>query len=131
MYSNGGIKMKNATAIGAALAALVGIVGVPYCASEINYSEGNRVGTIHKFSEKGYIFKTHEGQLGLEAGDSAAMGRGNWSFSVADENLAQRVEAAMNGGERVRVTYQEKLLVPFWIGDTKYLATDITPISKR
>ena len=123
--------MTNGKVIGAALAGLVGILGVPYCASEINYSEGNRVGTIHKFSEKGYVFKTHEGQLGLEAGDSTAMGRGTWSFSVADKNLTQRVEAAMNSGERVRVTYEEKVWVPFWVGDTDYLVKDITIIRKK
>jgi hypothetical protein len=28
-----------------------------------SYSDGTRVGTLTKLSRKGYIFKTHEGQL--------------------------------------------------------------------
>jgi hypothetical protein len=33
--------------------------------SNYTYSDGNRAGILIKFSKKGYIFKTHEGELNL------------------------------------------------------------------
>jgi hypothetical protein len=52
------------SAVGAVLI-LAGLVGCPV-ANSWKYSEGTRVGMVNKISQKGAIWKTHEGQMALE-----------------------------------------------------------------
>jgi len=80
--------------------------------------DGSRVGMIQKFSRKGDIFKTYEGEL-LQEGFSNNRG-GQFSaqyfyFSVDDENVAAQIEKLQ--GQVVRVRYvQYKRSLP-WRGE--------------
>lgn len=68
------------------------------------YSEGIRIGNIQKFSQKGMMSKSWEGELVMEgtkiSGSSAGVRGGNvWAFSVLDSEVAKVLdEVAMTGG---------------------------------
>lgn len=89
-----------------------------------NYSDGTRAGTIVKLSNKGYFFKTLEGQLNLggltqESGSPASS---LWDFSVAggDVHIIKELEEANLNGRRIKLYYKEKYYTLPWRGDTKY-----------
>ena len=81
-----------------------------------NYSTGTRGGVVMKISKKGYVFKTHEGQLDVGTINDP------WSFSVdgGEKEVIQNLNEAQKTGERVQLHYQEKFTTFFWRGETKY-----------
>ena len=113
--------LKRFSLIAVALLLLVGGI-VAYITIGYNYSDGDRAGNIVKFSRKGYIFKTHEGQLQLGSSNSI------WDFSVTDEAVATQLQDAANQGKRVVLKYHEKLYQFDWRGDTKYIVYEVDPV---
>ena len=95
-----------------------------------NYSSGYRVGRIIKISEKGYVFKTHEGQLntgGFSEGDGDITSS-IWNFSVkrGDDQILDQIKNANK--DMVRIYYDEKFVkIPF-LGDTKYFITKVEKV---
>ncbi|MES2731764.1 MAG: hypothetical protein V4714_08450 [Bacteroidota bacterium] len=89
-----------------------------------NYSTGERAGTVSKLSQKGFIFKTYEGQLNLGglSGETGSPSSSLWSFSVhsGDKEVIKQLEEALLNGKRVRLLYNEKYVRFFWQGDSKY-----------
>lgn len=81
-----------------------------------NYSTGTRGGVVMKISKKGYVFKTHEGQLDVGTINDP------WSFSVdaGEKEVVKNLNEAQKTGERVQLHYQEKFTTFFWRGETKY-----------
>ena len=69
------------------------------------YSEGIRVGSVQKFSQRGFVNKSWEGELVMEGtkfkGSNGSVRGGNvWAFSVMDASVAKVIEeAVMTGGE--------------------------------
>ncbi|MCO4813860.1 MAG: hypothetical protein KC454_04065 [Flavobacteriales bacterium] len=58
------------------------------------YSSGTRVGILYKFSKKGTFFKTFEGEMvlpGVRTKNNAGVSSNMFHFSVADEELAQKL----------------------------------------
>jgi hypothetical protein len=114
-----------------AICALIGLWGV--AAYHWTYSEGYRVGNLIKFSHKGYIFKTWEGQIDLgflapstDEGASPVATR-LWDFSVrnVDDKVIQEIDKALSRNGRVKLHYEEKLWQVFLWGDTKYFVTKV------
>ncbi|MEZ4771729.1 MAG: hypothetical protein R3D00_01020 [Bacteroidia bacterium] len=101
-----------------------------------SYSSGSRVGKIVKFSKKGFIFKTYEGQLNVggfakdEAGDISP---NVWSFSVyrGSEDIREAIDDAMDKGEEVKLHYHEKFYQFDWRGDTKYFIYKVESVDKN
>ena len=95
-----------------------------------NYSSGYRVGRIIKISEKGFVFKTNEGQLntgGFSEGDGDITSS-IWQFSVkkGDEEILDQIKNANKN--MVRLYYDEKFVkIPF-LGDTKYFITKVETV---
>lgn len=82
-----------------------------------NYSSGERAGWVQKFSHKGWICKTWEGELALVTMPGAAQEK--FLFTVWDDDVAAKVNAAM--GKRVSLQYEEKVGLPgSCFGDTRY-----------
>ncbi|TDB65843.1 carbon-nitrogen hydrolase family protein [Arundinibacter roseus] len=93
------------------------------------YSEGKRGGFVVKLSNKGYLFKTHEGVLnvgGLYEG-GGTLNATQWDFSVGGDNeeAILNLEEAIKTGRRVSLTYEEKFFILPWNGDTKYFVTRV------
>jgi hypothetical protein len=84
------------------------------------YSEGERAGVLQKFSKKGWLCKTYEGELAQYVVGGVAPQI--WHFSTRDEALAARLSKAV--GEQVRVHYTEHRGVPTnCFAETPYFAT--------
>lgn len=98
--------------------ALVVFSAVYYFYRTYTVSEGTRVGNMFKISEKGYVFKTFEGELHL--GGSQLMNKNSiWAFSVKDRVTYEEIQKYE--GKNVKVHYKQ-LIDPFpWQGDTEYL----------
>lgn len=90
------------------------------------YSEGSRAGVLIKFSKKGYLFKTYEGELNLGAtGNVPNTAQFNqlWNFSVADEATAQALMKAE--GRKVSLQYKEVVKAMPWQGETNYFVVGV------
>lgn len=82
-----------------------------------SYSDGNRAGYIQKFSHKGWICKTHEGELAMTTVPGVAPVL--WEFSVRDEQIAAQLSQVM--GKRLVLHYKEYRYLPTsCFGETAY-----------
>ena len=100
-----------------------------------NFSNGSRAGTIAKFSHKGVMIKTWEGQLltgGMSGSDGGDLVSSHWEFSVyrGDDPVLRAIEKAMDGGYRVKLHYEEKFFQFGWRGDTKYFVTKVEKVGE-
>jgi len=88
-------------------------------------SDGVRMGTIIKFSHKGIITKSWEGEMVQEGLRSAGGGVvGNvWRFTVTDAKLATALDKRV--GKRVKVRYHQRLVRNPFTRDTNYTITSI------
>jgi hypothetical protein len=87
------------------------------------YSAGTRAGVLQKFSSKGWVCKTYEGELALYVvpGVSPEI----WSFSVRDERVAEQVQRAV--GQKVQLKYTEHRGVPSsCFAETRYFVDGVT-----
>jgi hypothetical protein len=90
-----------------------------------SYSEGERAGVLQKFSKKGWLCKTYEGEVAQYI--VGGLGPQIWHFSVRDAAVAEKLSKAV--GQNVQVHYTEHLGIPTaCFGDTPYFATDVTPV---
>jgi hypothetical protein len=83
------------------------------------YSEGDRAGTLQKFSRKGWLCKTYEGELALYVVGGVAPQI--WYFSTRDEKLAEQLSSAV--GKNIQLHYTEHRGVPTnCFAETPYFA---------
>jgi len=90
------------------------------------YSEGYRAGLLQKFSRKGTIFKTYEGELVLSsvAGRSdVVIASEKFFFSVTDIKLASNLDTLQ--GLNIIVHYKQKNAALLWKGDTPYYVDSV------
>jgi len=86
------------------------------------YSEGNRVGYVQKFSRKGWICKTWEGELAMSnvPGSMPQL----FPFTVRDDAVAKQINDV--AGKRVELHYEEHKGVPTsCFGETNYYVTRV------
>lgn len=89
------------------------------------YSKGERAGYLQKFSRKGWVFKTWEGEISMINLPGTAPEK--FDFSVRNDEIANKVAAQT--GQRVNVTYEEHRGIPVkWFGETRYFVVDVRPI---
>ncbi len=100
-------------------------LGVFMLYSNWTFSEGTRAGNLMKISKKGYVFKTYEGQLGMEGMQPDENGglSSVWNFSVKDDELYKRLESLQ--GKEVTIKYKEINRAMPWQGDTNYFVYDV------
>jgi hypothetical protein len=88
-----------------------------------NYSSGERAGWVQKFSKKGWVCKTWEGELAMVSMPGTAQEK--FFFTVWDDDVARRINEAM--GRRVSLHYAEKVGLPSTcFGETLYWVDNIT-----
>ena len=94
-------------------------------ALNVSYSEGQRAGYVQKFSKRGWLCKTWEGELSMVNIPGAAQER--WFFSVRDDSIAGVI--SHNMGNRVSLTYEEHQGVPTsCFGETDYFVVGVTKV---
>jgi hypothetical protein len=87
-----------------------------------SYSEGERSGVLQKFSKKGWLIKTWEGELAMTTVPGVAPVI--WNFTVRDDTAAQQVSAAL--GRSVVVHYTEHRGLPGNLfGETQYFVDSV------
>ena len=90
-----------------------------------SYSDGDRVGYVQKFSHKGWICRTWEGELAMTPVPGAAPEI--FLFTVRDDAVVKRIQAAE--GKKVALHYKEKRGVPSsCFGETHYFINDVRPL---
>ncbi len=98
-----------------------------YALTGWSYSDGERAGTVSKFSRRGFIFKTYEGVLNVGgfSGETGSLTPQYFDFSVDDDAVAKQITQAVKTGQRVTLHYEEKILKFPWNGETKYYITGV------
>jgi len=86
----------------------------------ITYSEGYRAGELVKFSHKGFVFKTWEGEISQGVSEAQI-----FSFSVEDNQKEVIKDLQDFQGKGVKLTYKERFATFPWLGDTKYFITKV------
>jgi hypothetical protein len=90
------------------------------------YSEGYRAGLLQKFSNKGSIFKTYEGEIILSSISSTrdvALASEKFYFSLINKALVRQFDTLQ--GQNVIVHYKQKNGTIFWRGDSEYLVDSV------
>ena len=88
-----------------------------------SFSTGERAGWVQKFSNKGWLCKTWEGELALVSlpGSTAE----KFYFTVHDDAAARQITKYI--GKRVALHYEEKVGLPTTcFGETRYFVTGVT-----
>jgi hypothetical protein len=89
------------------------------------YSEGERAGYVQKFSRKGYVCKTWEGELAMTTVPGTAPTL--WLFTVRDDATVKKIHDTV--GKRVALHYTEHVGIPSsCFGDTPYYVDDVRVI---
>lgn len=87
-----------------------------------SYSAGERAGVLQKFSRRGWICKTYEGELAMYIVGGVAPQI--WDFSVRDEATAAALTKAV--GRQVRLHYTEHPGLPTsCFGETDYFVDEV------
>jgi hypothetical protein len=107
------------------------ITAITFLIFNYTYSEGNRAGVVVKFSKKGYLLKTYEGELnmgGMGNLPNTAQINMLWNFSVKDQAVA---DTLMNlEGRKVSLHYKEIIKNMPWQGETKYFVDGVKLIKE-
>jgi hypothetical protein len=92
-----------------------------FAALHYDYSSGDRVGYIQKFSKRGWIFSTWEGELAMVTmpGTAAEI----FPFTVRDALVVQAINE--NLGKHVAITYEQHKGLPGLFGDTEYFIVKV------
>jgi hypothetical protein len=87
-----------------------------------SYSSGERAGWVQKFSHKGWLCKTWEGELALVSLPGSTVEK--FPFTVHDETTAAAITRVM--GKRVSLHYEEKVGLPTsCFGETRHFVTRV------
>ena len=92
------------------------------------YSSGERAGYVQKFSNKGYLCKTWEGEVILVSMPGTQAEK--FQFTVRDDNVAKKINASM--GKRVKIDYKEHKGIPSTcFGETAYFVENIQVLQNQ
>ena len=88
----------------------------------VPYSEGTRAGELIKFSHKGIVVKTYEGEI-----SQGISGAQIFKFSVMDQEQEVIEKMKKHQGQYVKLSYVERFSTFFFWGNSKYFITEIVP----
>jgi hypothetical protein len=108
---------------------ILGVVLVPvlYFLVVFNwsYSSGERAGWVQKFSSKGWLCKTWEGEMAMVSMPGTTTEK--FFFTVLDDGVAGQINKVV--GRRVSLHYEEKVGIPTTcFGDTRHYVTRVTVV---
>jgi hypothetical protein len=92
-----------------------------------SYSSGERAGWVQKFSSKGWLCKTWEGEMAMVSMPGTTADK--FYFTVWDDEVAERINKMM--GKRVSLHYEEKVGIPTsCFGDTRFYVDKVTAVEE-
>jgi hypothetical protein len=90
-----------------------------------NYSTGDRAGWVQKFSQKGWICKTWEGEMVMVTMPGTSQEK--FLFTVREDAVVEKINRAM--GKRVALHYQEKVGLPTTcFGETRHYVDNVIAV---
>jgi hypothetical protein len=102
--------------------AVLGVAGFTWLTLHWTYSEGERAGYVQKFSKKGWVCKTWEGEMAMVTMPGTLAEK--FLFTVPSDAVAAKVNAQI--GKRVALHYEQHRWIPSsCFGDTEYFVTDV------
>jgi hypothetical protein len=91
------------------------------------YSEGERAGYVQKFSKKGWVCKTWEGELAMATMPGAMPEI--FKFSVRSDSVADQLTRTI--GQRVSISYSQHKGVPTnCFGETEHYVTGVKSVAQ-
>ena len=105
---------------------LVALAAFTYWKYFYTYSEGYRAGLLQKFSSKGTVFKTYEGEMILSSVSSTkdvALASEKFYFTLINKELVRSFD--MLQGKNIIVHYKQKNGAMFFRGDSEYLVDSV------
>lgn len=104
------------------MAAIVLSAGYVVAVLNWSYSKGERIGYVQKFSEKGWLCKTWEGELQMLPVPGAIPEK--FLFSVRDKSVITKINSSL--GKKVSLVYEQHKGVPTnCFGESEYYAVEI------
>lgn len=89
------------------------------------YSTGERAGYVQKFSKKGWLIKTWEGEMAMVNLPGAMPEK--FLFTVREAELAEKIKKTL--GHRIVLEYNQHRGLPGTLfGDTPYFVSDVRPV---
>ncbi|MEP6692309.1 MAG: hypothetical protein ABJD07_14200 [Gemmatimonadaceae bacterium] len=94
------------------------------------YSAGERVGYVQKFSKKGWLCHTWEGELPMVIPNQAQVVPEVFKFTVRSDSIARAIQAAE--GRRVSLGYKQHRGIPFTcFGETQYFVDGVRVVGTQ
>jgi hypothetical protein len=92
-----------------------------------NYSTGERAGWVQKFSRKGWLCKTWEGEMAMVTMPGAIPEK--FLFTVWDDQVAASINKVM--GKRVTLHYEQKVGLPTsCFGETRHFVNGVVQVEE-
>lgn len=105
----------------------------------LDYSDGDRTGTVTKLSKSGFFCKTWEGQIlmggmkkvtnlssdGKSPVDTMAANTFEFTVEESHADLIPKIQAAMDSGQRVTLHYQKEVISFCRSDSDSYFVTDV------
>ena len=103
------------------VAAVILCTGYVMAVINWSYSKGERIGYVQKFSEKGWLCKTYEGELQMLPVPGAVPEK--FLFSVRDTGVVDKINSTL--GKKVSLTYEQHIGIPTnCFGDSEYFVVN-------
>lgn len=110
---------------------LLSIITILFSSCSENFSNGERIGTVTRFSQKGFLWKSWEGTLNITQTGMNTSGE-PFNFSVDNDQhenarLIGKIDSAANQGWKVKIIYHQTI-GKNWFGnrgETNYFINDI------
>src|SRR5215472_15359331 len=108
--------------IGIIVGLILALAGFTWLTLHWSYSDGERAGLLQKFSRRGWICKTYEGEMVLAT--VATVNAEKFLFTVRDADIAKQLTNYI--GDHITVHYEQRKWIPTsCFGDTEYFVTSV------
>lgn len=101
---------------------VLGATGFSWLTLHWAYADGERAGYVQKFSKKGWLCKTWEGEMAMVTMPGTISEK--FQFTVRDDAVAKKLNDSV--GKRMALHYEQHKWIPSsCFGDTEYFVTDV------
>jgi hypothetical protein len=108
--------------LGLIVVVVIALAGFTWITLHWSYSDGERAGYVQKFSRKGWLCKTWEGEMAMVTMPGTVAEK--FAFTVTDNAVAAKLNAGV--GKRMALHYEQHQWVPSsCFGETEYFVTDL------
>ncbi len=99
-----------------------GLAGFTWLTLHWSYSSGERAGYVQKFSRKGWVCKTWEGEMAMVTMPGTISEK--FLFTVVDDKVAASLNKSL--GKRVALHYDQHRWLPnSCFGDTEFFVSEV------